>query len=318
MLRSRQLLVSCGALMLGAAISPLSARAADPPAPPARSEVRQVLAAARADQPLETPLRDLTLLLLADAKDHGPGEHDYPRWQSRWALLLGGESASTEPAANLAGPDLPDAALAAGAPHVHLVTARPWPSAEQWASADVVVAFCYIAWDAERIAQVRRFLQRGGGLVVIHSATWTQPAFSEELADLTGVGGFTKYRHGSIKLTITQPDNPICAGLPRTIPLEDESYFPPTPPLHADRVHVLATSEEEPDTGSHEPSAQPMFWTYEPGKGRVFGCVLGHNNFTFDHPYFRLLLLRGIAWAAHEHPSRFDILTLRSASVSEG
>ena len=285
--------------------------------PPKRSEVTSVLAAAHVDQPSDKPLRPLTIVLLADKKDHGPGEHDYPRWQSRWALLLGGSSASTEKAANLAGPDLEDASLANGAQQVHLVTAQPWPSAEQWASADLVVAFCYMAWNEQRIADAREFLKRGGGLVLIHSATWTQPEPSLDIAELVGVGGFVKYRHGPIKLTISQPDHPICAGLPQTIPLVDESYFPPTPALNTERVNVLAVCEEEPNAGQEEPSLQPMYWTYEPGKGRVFGCVLGHNNFTFDHPYFRLLLLRGMAWAAHEDPSRFDTLTLRSASVSE-
>ena len=180
---------------------------------------------------------------------------------------------------------------------------------------DLVVAFCYMAWNEQRIADARAFLQRGGGLVLIHSATWTQPEPSLDIAELVGVGGFVKYRHGPIKLTISQPDNPICAGLPQTIPLVDESYYPPTPALDTKRVKVLGVCEEEPNEGQTEPTLQPMYWTYEPGKGRVFGCVLGHNNFSFDHPYFRLLLLRGMAWAAHEEPCRFDTLTLRSASV---
>jgi type 1 glutamine amidotransferase len=42
------------------------------------------------------------------------------------------------------------------------------------------------------------------------------------------------------------------------------------------------------------------------GKGRVFGCVLGHYAATFDDPFFRILLLRGMAWAAGESPYRWD------------
>jgi type 1 glutamine amidotransferase len=310
--------ISLTLLLAAAIIQP--AVAAEPPVSPRRGEVERVLAAARNAPPSNDEaksLRPLTVVLLADKKDHGPGEHDYPRWQSRWALLLGGKSASTETAANLAGPDLPDASLADGAPQVRVITVQPWPSPEQWASADLVVAFCYMAWTSQRIADVREFLNRGGGLVLIHSATWTQPDPSLDVASLVGVGGFTKYRHGPIKLTISEPDHPICAGLPRTILLEDESYYPPTPPLNAQRVRVLGVCEEEPDAGQAVPSLQPMYWTYEPGKGRVFGCVLGHNSFTFDQPYFRLFLLRGMAWAAAEDPRRFDSLALRSASLSE-
>jgi type 1 glutamine amidotransferase len=60
-----------------------------------------------------------------------------------------------------------------------------------------------------------------------------------------------------------------------------------------------------------------MFWTHQPGPGRVFGCVLGHYTWTFDDPYFRVLVLRGIAWAAGESPYRFDPLVLRGARVAQ-
>jgi type 1 glutamine amidotransferase len=35
---------------------------------------------------------------------------------------------------------------------------------------------------------------------------------------------------------------------------------------------------------------------------------LGHFTWTFDDPYFRTLLLRGIAWAGGASPYRFDPL----------
>jgi type 1 glutamine amidotransferase len=50
-----------------------------------------------------------------------------------------------------------------------------------------------------------------------------------------------------------------------------------------------------------------MFWCYELGAGRVFGCVPGHCAQTFDDPVFRNLLLRGIAWAASRFPDRLDM-----------
>ncbi len=312
-------------------VVPLFAREAEVLELPRRSEVTAVLTAAQSGERLDVTARRLRIVLLADSKDHGPGEHDYPRWQARWALLLGGKSASTEVAANLAGPDRPDPALVAGAQNVHVSRAQGWPSADQWESADLVVAFCYLAWNEERLAEVRKFLERGGGLVLIHSATWTRPGPLQEVADLTGVGGFVRYRHGPIELRISQVEHPICRGMPPVIRLDDESYWPPTPPSDAHRWQVLAVSEEAAEDGPAQDVAthdsqkapllprieQPMFWTYERGQGRVFGCVLGHNNATFDHPYFRLLLLRGMAWAAHEDPRRFDPQVMLSASVSD-
>ncbi len=303
-------------VLLAILVAPLFA---PPEAPvlPKRSEVAAVLTAAQSGQPSELTSRRLNIVLLADDKDHGPGEHDYPRWQARWALLLGGALASSERAANLAGPDRRDSALAAGARNAHVITAKGWPTADQWDSADLVVAFCYLAWNQERTAEVRKFLERGGGFVLIHSATWTRPEPSQAVADLTGVGGFVKYRHGPIELRISQLEHPICRGLPPVIRFDDESYWPPTPQPDANRLQVLAVSEEAAEDTLKAPAEQPMFWTVELGKGRVYGCVLGHNNATFDHPYFRLLLLRGMAWAAHEDPRRFDPQVMPSASVSD-
>jgi len=60
-----------------------------------------------------------------------------------------------------------------------------------------------------------------------------------------------------------------------------------------------------------------MFYTYEYGKGRVFSCILGHYTWTFDDPYSRILLLRGMAWAAGESPYRFDRLVLRGIQLDK-
>jgi type 1 glutamine amidotransferase len=254
------------------------------------------------------------IVLLADEKDHGPtgnGLHDYPLWQKRWALLLGGEEASEESQVNLVGPPDESINYQKGMPNVQVTTAWHWPSDEQFQTADVIVAYCYLEWSDQGLAQVRQYLERGGGLVLIHSATWTKPGPSDEVAELVGVGGFELFRHGAVQLNVTTPEHPICAGLPETIILEnDETYWPPTP--ISEGVTVLATSvENKANRGSTPRAAQPMFWCYELGEGRVFGCVPGHCAQTFDDPVFRKLLLRGIAWAAGENPLRFDKLPTR-------
>lgn len=274
------------ALLLAAAaavflLSPFAARAAEAAASVPRGQVEAAIA--KAGRP-PAPARSLRIVLLSDRKDHGPGAHDYPLWQEQWAPLL--------------------RAGAAGAAAVTVECATNWPSETQFASADAVVAFCYLPWTDERKAQVRGYLARGGGLVLIHSATWTKPKPDAAVAELTGVGGFTRYRHGPIDLDIAA-GHPVCAGLPPRVALADETYWPPTPPPAAGRIAVLATALER-DATDAEPAAQPMFWTFEAGRGRVFGCVPGHFTSTFGNPWFRLLLLRGIAWSAREDPRRFD------------
>ncbi|MGI9243468.1 MAG: hypothetical protein ACR2RV_21895, partial [Verrucomicrobiales bacterium] len=58
---------------------------------------------------------------------------------------------------------------------------------------------------------------------------------------------------------------------------------------------------------------RPLFWVRESelgsGKtGRIFVSIPGHYSWTFDDPLFRALLLRGIAWTAHEPVDRFNNL----------
>lgn len=70
-----------------------------------RRQIESMLALAP-KSPAVNELRELNIVLLADEKDHGPNEHDYPLWQKRWLLLLGGKQAgaSSETHANLYGP----------------------------------------------------------------------------------------------------------------------------------------------------------------------------------------------------------------------
>jgi len=276
----------------------------DPPPPRSGLEIKRVLARARELRPVGETER-LNVVLVADKKDHGPCEHDYSRWQKCWQALLSG---SRSEQVNLYGPPPGGGEPDCDIGPVTVTTAQGWPEEQQFASADVIVAFCYITWDAERLAQLRAYLERGGGLVLVHSATWTRPALAKEAGELTSCGGFTKFRHGPMALKIVDPNHPVCLGLPREIAFIDESYWPPMPPMESGARHVLATSDEKVSDDSAEVRAQPIFWTYEQGKGRVFVCVPGHYTWTFDDPYFRLLLLRGMAWSGRQWPYRFDAL----------
>lgn len=65
---------------------------------------------------------------------------------------------------------------------------------------------------------------------------------------------------------------------------------------------VLATATE---AGLQHPHA----WTQEPKTGgRIFVTLGGHYSSVFDDPLFRILLLRGISWTAHEPVDRFKKL----------
>ncbi len=250
-----------------------------------RAEVEHVLGNLKSQISNLKAERPLYVVLVAGPKDHGPGEHDYPAWQKDWERLL------------------------AQSPNVRPSTAELWPSWDQWVQTDLVV-FYY--WNHEmtpkRLEQLDRFLARGGGAVFIHSAT-IMDKDAEQLAARIGLawqGDRCKFRHGPLDFDIIAREHPITRGLSSRIHFRDESYWP----LIGDesRVQVLATTVEEG-------KPRPMIWTHEVGQGRVFCSILGHYAATFDDPLFRVLLLRGLAWAAGERATRFDDLVNLSARL---
>ena len=293
-----------------------------------RAEIEAVLAQAPPAPPA-SGLRPLEIVLVADEKDHGLNEHDYPLWQKRWKVLLGGkEGEDAEMQVNLYGPPAPGdpKVLLAGTPKVKVTTAWQWPSREQLRGADLIVMYCYRSggghwlWNEERPKDVEAFVSRGGGFVVIHAATYmhvdmTLPEW-KPLLELTGLafGKGNRTRRGPMEIRLAA-DHTICRGLPQIIQWVDEPFWPAFGDQRA--VEVLGTSAETVAKDSTESKPQPMYWTYCRGKGRVFGCVPGHFTWTFDDPYFRLLLLRGMAWAAGESPYRFDSLVLRGVSLRD-
>lgn len=250
------------------------------PVPRSFVEVNDIL-----DNAPEPPAewRPLRVVLVAGPKDHGPGEHDYPAWLKAWSELL----------------SIGD--------NVEIITAMDWPEPTEFELADVMVFYQRGEWNAERAAAVDGFLERGGGLVYIHYAVDGQqdaPGFAKRIALAWGNGA--KFRHGPLALHFNHdPEHPVSRGF-TTLRLVDESYWNLTGELPDDRVLGWADEENQP---------QPLFWSLEQGKGRVFVSIPGHYSWTFDDPLFRVLLLRGIAWSAGEPVDRFNSLVLPGADV---
>ncbi|MBL9127771.1 MAG: ThuA domain-containing protein [Verrucomicrobiales bacterium] len=277
-------LLACAAVV---ALTWFSSRAAEPPPARKRSDVDSVLS--RAPKPEAAP-KPLRILLVAGPKDHGPGEHDYPAWQKQWAPLL------------------------AKAENVKVDTAFPWPTPDQWAATDVAVFYLKTQWNAAQLAEVRKFQDRGGGLVTIHWAIGCDQEWHDHARHFGLSYKSASYRHGPVDLKLALPDHPVALGLPKVMPFVDEPYWPFIG--DPNQVRVLATSDEfvhrgddrRKNPGDDTVRTVPVFWTYEPPgtTSRVFVSIFGHYMWTFDDPYFRLLLLRGIAWAAKAETYRFD------------
>jgi putative heme-binding domain-containing protein len=257
-------------------------RKGEPP-PRRRAEVEAVLKGVKFPARAGKKLR---IVLAAGPKDHGPGEHDYPLWQRRWYNLL------------------------SLAENVRVDLAKAWPAASHWKRADVVVFFSSNpAWTAERAKELDAFLARGGGVVYLHYAVNGNRAV-EALAERIGLawrGGRSRFRHGPLEITFSDGKHPITAGF-RKVKFIDESYWN----LEGDpkRIHLLGSAVEEK-------AARPLLWTRQHGKGRVFVNILGHYNWTFDDPLFRILLLRGMCWTAGEPADRLTELATVGARMRE-
>lgn len=240
--------------------------------PPARSQAEIAKILAGAPKP-PLPTRPLHLVLVSGKKDHGLGEHDYPRWRQVWSRLFTLAEKTT------------------------ITLADKWPSDDQWRSADAIVFYRKGDWSAHQAEQFDAFMKRGGGATFIH---WSLEAGDQapELAHRLGLASNrkqTKYRHGPISL-VFGGDHPIARGFEQT-DFTDEIYWNLVPSPKTS-VKPIANSE------SH-----PQIWTQEPSTGgRIFVTLGGHYSWNFDDPLFRALVLRGIAWSTREPVDRFNNL----------
>ncbi len=214
----------------------------------------------------------LRVFIRGGIKSHGPNAHEHERFLKDWKVLLAERGMQTD-------------------------GAMDWPNSDQLAATDVLVMYAQDGGNAtvEQKENLAKFTQRGGGLVVIHTAAVSNdPVWWKSVIGGAWVPGKTKWREGPMELKFEDAGNP---GGPGEIirgaagfKMDDEIYY--NMDVSPD-VHVLATS----DTGDGEPKVQSQMWTYEKDHYRAFVCIPGHLYSTFERPNFRAILMRGIAWA---------------------
>jgi len=133
------------------------------------------------------------------------------------------------------------------------------------------------------------FVERGGGLLVIHSGTVgyrDDPLFREL------VGGVFVHHPAPCTVTVnTLPGVVIPEIGVRTFEAYDEHYLME---LFGDDHNVFMTS-----TSAH--GTQPAGWTRQQGKGRV--CVLtpGHYGPVWQDPDYQYIIDAALAWCAGEN-----------------
>jgi putative heme-binding domain-containing protein len=222
--------------------------------------------------------RGKRVLLIANAQDHGPGEHDYPAWQTEWKALL------------------------QKVPGLEVSTAWDWPIDRQFQEASLLIFYYWNRnWTPEKISQLTNYLHRGGGVTLFHSAVISDNV-SDQLAEIIGLSAHPRisYRHCLFTLDLTAAGrSEIFAGFPPQLDLLDEPYWPLVG--KAQNVEVLATTR----IANRD---EPLIWRYQYGSGRVFGSIPGHYTWTWKDPLFRAMALRAMCWAMNIETGSFDFL----------
>jgi uncharacterized protein len=241
----------------------------------------------------------LRVFIRSGPKSHGPGAHDHPRFLREWVPLL------NERGARATGGD-------------------NFPTAAQLAETDVLILH---AQEAGNIAPPDRanlltYLQRGGGLVVIHAGAVARDAdWYKGIIGGSWRFGTTKWLEAPMHLYFTDRAHAITRGVSNWS-MDDEIYYD-MDLLPEARVLATAYTPKAIETGSRvnkEAQAraaeavaqrkgvniydiQPQMWTYEhTAEGgtrpyRAFVSIPGHLYENFNRPNYRAILLRGIAWA---------------------
>lgn len=140
-----------------------------------------------------------------------------------------------------------------------------------------------------------RAVEQGAGLAGWHGCMADSFRANPEYQFMVG-GQWVAHPGGIINytVTITQPDDPIMAGL-TDFHMHSEQYY-----MHIDPQNtVLATTTFN---GDYAPwiagSVVPVVWKKRWGQGKVFYSSLGHIRSDFDVPEALEIMQRGMLWAS--------------------
>jgi len=111
----------------------------------------------------------------------------------------------------------------------------------------------------------------------------------------SGPGSSHGPRH-PFQITLRDPEHPIVKGMPKEwMHATDELYHGLRGPIKD--VHVLATAYSDKSKGGTGEN-EPMIWTVQYGKGRVFHTPMGHDVEAMRCVGFIATVQRGTEWAA--------------------
>ena len=250
--------------------------------------------------------KDVRILWLYGPEDHRGGEHDYIRIKELFVPLL------------------------KKIPRVSVAEAYQFPSQAQFDKADLLIQYLHQPPITDKqFASYQKFVNDGGRVVSIHESCIIRPIDrAHKLAGCIGCSWKGNKDSRWSKFSRDEPlflntKHPVFAGLPKSIRFNDESYWDMIQRDTVEVVGVVGTSANtEAQSFAEVLSAKgtrgQAFWTYTSGKGRVFGTTTGHFTYIYHDPMYRLLLVRGIAWALEEKPKAFMPIVFAGITDDKG
>lgn len=186
---------------------------------------------------------------------------------------------------------------------------------ETLAPYDVVILNYYeqkkpaLRWGERADAAFAEFVRGGKGLVVYH---FSMAAFEgwTEYEKMCGANWRPDNGHHSARhdftVTVKDAEHPIMRGVPATFPQGNDELYANLKWQPAGSYHVLATAWDDHSlykAGEKQPIPgkgldQPMLWTVDYGKGRVFVTAMGHDPAAMKDAGFVTTFTRGTEWAA--------------------
>jgi type 1 glutamine amidotransferase len=207
---------------------------------------------------------------------------------------------------------------------------------------DVVVSnYNGASWDEKFNKQLEERLKEGKiGLVIIHAANnsfggwkeynqmigmgWRGKEYGDrlkfdengkEIRVTKGEGDGSGHRYtGKFSVTVRDGEHPVTKGMPKEwMHNNDELYDNMRGPI--ENIHMLATAYSKGTMTS-----EPMIWTIDYGKGRVFHTPMGHDVNAMKCVGFAATVQRGTEWAATGKvtiPLPKDFPTEKDVSISK-
>ncbi|HEY2013348.1 MAG TPA: ThuA domain-containing protein [Bryobacteraceae bacterium] len=186
---------------------------------------------------------------------------------------------------------------------------------ETLAPYDIVILNYYesrkpeLRWGERAENALLNYVRGGKGLVIYHFSAAAFDGWTE-FEKMCGGNWRPNNGHHSARhdftIKIKDTDHPITRGLQPSYPQPNDELYANLKWQPEGSYHVLATAwddhslykpnEKQPVSGPG--LDQPMLWTVNYGKGRVFVTALGHDPDAMKSDVFTTTLIRGTEWAA--------------------